>query len=97
MISYITKEKTMTNLTTNQKQAMNVFQISILDCSDFEWGDYVFLPELIELLIEQGWDAKSAEGTVGSLTQTSFLNLYEESDVTNEFQETWILENSEAE
>ena len=89
----LNKEKTMTNLTTNQQKAINVFQNEIPDCSDFDWGDYVFLPELIELLVEQGWDAKSAEGTVGSLTKTSLLNLYEEAEATNDFQETWVLEN----
>ena len=64
-------------LTENQQQALNVFDQEIIEHSDYTAEgnrvDYVFLRDLIDLLVKHGWTTKSAEGTVGSLTDTPYL------------------------
>jgi hypothetical protein len=64
-------------LTNNQLKALNIFDDQIVTQSDFDGGDYVFINELIDILVGEGWTTKSAEGTVGSLCETSHLNLFE--------------------
>ena len=62
-------------LTENQQNAMNIFDDQIISQSDFahEGFDWVSLPQLIDLLVGEGWATKSAEGTVGSLLETEHL------------------------
>tara|TARA_R100000781_G_scaffold80720_1_gene49812 strand:- start:79 stop:390 length:312 start_codon:yes stop_codon:yes gene_type:complete len=76
----LTKErrKIMKNqLTNNQQKAINIFDDQIVAQSDFDGGDYVFINELIDILVNEGWAPKSAEGTIGSLCETSHLSLFE--------------------
>jgi len=67
-------------LTTNQQKAMNIFDDQIITHSDFidEQGDWVFIGELVDILVNEGWSRKSAEGTVGSLCETPHLTLCDE-------------------
>jgi len=67
----------MTNLTSNQKAALAVFHNFIESESDFDWGDYFWMDNLIKLLIQDGWNRKSAEGTIGSLLESSGSGLQE--------------------
>ena len=67
----------MTKLTSNQEAALAVFHNSIESESDFEWGDYFWMDDLIKLLIQDGWNRKSAEGTIGSLLESSGSGLQE--------------------
>ncbi len=67
----------MTNLTSNQTAALAVFHDFIESESDFEWGDYFWMDDLIEMLTESGWERKSAEGTIGSLLESSGSGLQE--------------------
>ena len=67
----------MTKLTSNQTAALAVFHNSIESESDFEWGDYFWMDDLIEMLTENGWERKSAEGTIGSLLESSGSGLQE--------------------
>jgi len=69
--------KQMTKLTSNQTAALAVFHNSIESESDFEWGDYFWMDDLIEMLTENGWERKSAEGTIGSLLESSGSGLQE--------------------
>ena len=57
----------MTTLTTNQLNALTVFHGAIEAESDFEWGDYFWMEDLLEMLTDNGWGRKAAEGTIGSL------------------------------
>jgi len=67
----------MTKLTSNQTAALAVFH-DFIECeSDFEWGDYFWMDDLIEMLTENGWERKSAEGTIGSLLESSGSGLQE--------------------
>jgi|TARA_B110000090_G_scaffold199816_1_gene240124 hypothetical protein len=68
----------MTSLTTNQSAALAVFHSSIESYSDFGDHDYFTMPEMIETLESNGWDVKSAEGTIGSLLASDQCRLYEE-------------------
>ena len=61
-------------LTENQQNAMNIFDDQIISFSDFEGFDWVTLPQLINILVSEDWDIKSAEGTVGSLLETEHLD-----------------------
>ena len=61
-------------LTENQQNAMNIFEDQIISHSDFEGFDWVTLPQLINILVSEDWDIKSAEGTVGSLLETEHLD-----------------------
>ena len=67
----------MTNLTCNQTAALAVFHDFIDSESDFDWGDYFWMDNLIEMLTENGWERKSAEGTIGSLLESSDSGLQE--------------------
>ena len=67
----------MTKLTSNQTAALAVFHNSIESESDFEWGDYFWMDDLIEMLTENGWERKSAEGTIGSLLESNDIGLQE--------------------
>tara|TARA_R100000935_G_C2697736_1_gene109042 strand:+ start:241 stop:483 length:243 start_codon:yes stop_codon:yes gene_type:complete len=62
-------------LTANQQNAMNIFDDQIVSCSDWadEGWDRVFINQLIDTLVGEGWTTKSAEGTVGSLCETEHL------------------------
>tara|TARA_R110001606_G_scaffold371036_1_gene527710 strand:- start:329 stop:568 length:240 start_codon:yes stop_codon:yes gene_type:complete len=62
-------------LTENQQNAMNIFDDQVISVSDFDGFDWVTLPQLINILVSEDWDIKSAEGTVGSLLATDHLNL----------------------
>jgi hypothetical protein len=66
-------------LTTNQQKAMNIFDDQIVAQSDFidEQGDWVLIGDLVDILVNEGWSRKSAEGTVGSLCETPHLSLFE--------------------
>jgi len=57
----------MHTLTTNQLNALTVFHGAIEAESDFEWGDYFWMEDLLEMLTDNGWGRKAAEGTIGSL------------------------------
>jgi len=61
----------MSNLTNNQSAALAVFHNFIESESDFEWGDYFWMDEMLEMLIDNGWERKSAEGTIGSLLESN--------------------------
>ena len=67
----------MTNLTSNQTAALAVFYDFIDSESDFDWGDYFWMDDLIEMLTENGWERKSAEGTIGSLLESNDSGLHE--------------------
>ena len=60
----------MTNLTSNQTAALAVFHNYIENESDFDWGDYFWMDEMLELLVDNGWERKGAEGTIGSLLES---------------------------
>lgn len=66
----------MTNLTSNQTAALAVFHDYIENESDFEWGDYFWIADLLTLLVDNGWERKSAEGTIGSLLESGGSDLY---------------------
>tara|TARA_R110002020_G_C15899778_1_gene740882 strand:- start:253 stop:606 length:354 start_codon:yes stop_codon:yes gene_type:complete len=62
--------------TENEKKALHLVNQSIFDNgwsweSDPEHGyehwEWVTLPQMIELLVSEGWSIKSAEGTIGSI------------------------------
>jgi|5_EtaG_2_1085323.scaffolds.fasta_scaffold21347_3 hypothetical protein len=62
--------------TENEKKALHLVNQSIFDNgwsweSEPEFGDehweWVTLPQMIELLVSEGWSTKSAEGTIGSI------------------------------
>mgnify|MGYP003123337189 FL=1 len=63
-------------LTENQQNAMNIFDDQVISVSDFDGFDWVTLPQLINVLVSEGWTTKSAEGTVGSLFETNHLNKF---------------------
>ena len=67
----------MNKLTSNQTAALAVFHNSIESESDFDWGDYFWMDNLIKLLVQDGWNRKSAEGTIGSLLESSQSGLQE--------------------
>ena len=52
----------MTTLTTNQLNALTVFHGAIEAESDYFW-----MEDLLEMLTDNGWGRKAAEGTIGSL------------------------------
>jgi len=65
----------MTNkLTNNQKEAVKLLNNHV-ESGDFweeaetaeQATDYIWMPEAIDLLVKNGWNIKSAEGTIGSL------------------------------
>jgi|8_EtaG_2_1085327.scaffolds.fasta_scaffold26175_2 hypothetical protein len=62
-------------LTTNQQNAMNIFDDVIITNSDWaeEGWDRVYISRLVDTLVDNGWSNKSAEGTVGSLCETEHL------------------------
>ena len=68
----------MTTLTTNQLAALSVFNSSIESHSDFGDHDYFTMPEMIKMLANNGWNVKSAEGTIGSLLTNDECRFYEE-------------------
>ena len=64
----------MIELTKNQIEAVKLFNIHVEE-GDF-WGEaetpeeatnYIWMDEAIKLLVKNGWNIKSAEGTIGSL------------------------------
>ena len=68
----------MSNLTNNQSTALTVFTDYIAEYSDFGDHDYFYMKEMITLLVNNGWDVKSAEGTIGSLLASDDCRCYEE-------------------
>ena len=73
----------MTKLTSNQTASLAVFHNFIESESDFEWGDYFWMDDLIKLLIQDGWNRKSAERTIDSLLESSGSGLQEFEKVGN--------------
>jgi len=67
----------MTTYTDNQQQAIKLIENVILRESDFDWGDYFWVSDLLKILAKNGWSAKQAEGTVGSLIEKGFVNTFE--------------------
>lgn len=59
----------MTTFTNNQSAALAVFHNIIETSSDFGDYDYAEMGDLIRYLVKNGWDVKSAEGTIGSLLE----------------------------
>jgi len=64
----------MKQLTKNQLEAVKLFN-SHVENGDFweeaetpeEATNYIWIDEAIKLLVQNGWNIKSAEGTIGSL------------------------------
>ncbi len=62
--------------TKNEREALHLVNQSIFD-NGWSWEDspefgdehweWVTLPQMIELLVSEGWSTKSAEGTIGSI------------------------------
>lgn len=67
----------MTTLTTNQTAALELFYAKVPE-SDFDNHNYFSMIELINILVRNGWERKSAEGTIGSLLVSDEVNFYEE-------------------
>ena len=69
----------MRNLTNNQEKAMKIFEREFINNSDFTGenpenpSECVFIYELLDELVAEGWTIKSAEGTVGSLCETGYM------------------------
>ena len=65
----------MKNLTTNQQKALNVFDQRFIQTSD--WADEgwarVSTKQLIDALVNFGWNVKSAQGTIGSLCEAGMI------------------------
>jgi hypothetical protein len=72
----------MTTYTTNQSAALAVFHNIVETSSDFGDHDFAEMKDLIGYLVNNGWDVKSAEGTIGSLLENpeSGLQWYDEVD-----------------
>ena len=73
----------MATLTTNQLNALTVFHSAIESESDFEWGDYFWMGDLLDMLTTNGWDRKAAEGTVGSLLDSGHSGVMAHSETEN--------------
>ena len=72
----------MTSYTTNQSAALAVFHNIVETSSDFGDHDFAEMKDLIRYLVNNGWDVKSAEGTIGSLLENpeSGLQWFDEAD-----------------
>jgi hypothetical protein len=72
----------MTSYTTNQSAALGVFHNIVETSSDFGDHDFAEMKDLIYYLVSNGWDVKSAEGTIGSLLENpeSGLAWHDEAD-----------------
>jgi hypothetical protein len=73
----------MSTLTNNQSAALAVFHSAIETNSDFEWGDYFYMDDLLDMLTDNGWDRKAAEGTVGSLLDSTDADVQAFDEVEN--------------
>ena len=73
----------MTTLTNNQSAALAVFHGAIEAESDFEWGDYFYMDDLLAMLTDNGWKRKAAEGTVGSLLDSTDADVQAFDEVEN--------------
>jgi SAM-dependent MidA family methyltransferase len=91
------KGEKMKNLTDNQKKAMDIFYKKFIEISDFTCEnpenpmEYVFINELIDALVDKGWTVKAAEGTVGSLCETEFMELAIEKGPFGHKEDLWAI------
>ena len=87
----------MRNLTDNQEKAMKIFEREFINNSDFTGEnpenpmEYVFINELIDALVDKGWTVKAAEGTVGSLCETEFMELAIEKGPFGHKEDLWAI------
>jgi len=72
-VEIIALDKTYTE---NEKKALHLINQSIFDNGwswegdpkyGFQHWEWVTLPQMIELLVSEGWSIKSAQGTIGSI------------------------------
>jgi|10_taG_2_1085330.scaffolds.fasta_scaffold01919_2 SAM-dependent MidA family methyltransferase len=100
-VEIINKGEKVKNLTDNQKKAMDIFYTEFIETSDFTGEDpenpveYVFINELIDALVDKGWTVKAAEGTVGSLCETKFMELAIEKGPFGHKEDLWAVYGEE--
>jgi len=87
-----------TSYTENEKKALHLVNQSIFDNGHsweddpehgYEHWEWVTLPQMIELLVSEGWSIKSAEGTIGSIVDKDRVFTYAE-DQTDEGEKLFI-------
>ena len=92
------KKMVNTSYTENEKKALHLVNQSIFDNGHsweddpehgYEHWEWVTLPQMIELLVSEGWSIKSAEGTIGSIVDKDRVFTYAE-DQTDEGEKLFI-------
>ena len=91
----------MRNLTDNQEKAMKIFEREFINNSDFTGEnpenpmEYVFINELIDELVAEGWTTKAAEGTVGSLRESEYMEISIEKGLFGHKEDLWMISSKD--